>query len=174
MLTLGTYTDAGSTHELTTDTRSTLIIKSPETLRRLFIESAHRGETVSFFGDSSKVLPYLPPERIKDTILFELSDTRPIGFDPLQDPDMPTKLPMTVDTVWPSDIPTTQLDRYLVPACIALIETGGTLFQLPYLYSSERFRARVLSKLTDPVIRKELEDFGDRSDKEQHQDTNSL
>jgi hypothetical protein len=168
---LGTFLDAGTRHELSTRPRPTAILKSPETLRRLFLDDCHSGKTVSYFGNAAHVLPYLPHS---EAVLFELSDTRPIGFNPLADTDMPNKLPDAIGKVWSSSIATTQLDRYLIPACIALIETGGTLFQLPYLYSSPQFRARVLGKLQDPVIRKELEAFGERQPREQHDQTNSL
>jgi hypothetical protein len=168
---LGTKLD---TTPLTIDDTTMLILRSPETLTRMFLDAAHEGKTVSYFGDANAVVPFLPKDRTHDTVLFEVYDDRPVGFNPLKDIPTANLVPDAIEAAYPSTVTTTQLHRYLIPACLALVEASGTIFQLPYLYSSPQFRARVLGMIKDPVIRHELEDFDAWTRREQHDQTNSL
>jgi len=159
---------------VTSSPRPTIILRSPETLRRIFLDAVHSGERVSYFGKAENVVPYIPKDRISQTVLFSLSETRPLSFNALKDIATSETPSHAIDAVWPTDIKTTQLDRYLIPACRALAEIGGTLFQLPYIFTSDAFRKKVIGQVQDPAIRYELEHYDARADREQNDQTNSL
>lgn len=150
------------------DTLPVLIIgrEAKETLHRLFLD-----EPTVFFGDAKPLLPYIA--RQKDTILFELNDERPIAFNPFKnsesDADTASYILEAFKTTWDYGTPTPQFDMYMLTACLALLNTDApALFQLPYLFTSETFRQSVISKLNDPVLKRQWEHYDALLPKEQN------
>lgn len=118
----------------------TLILNSRETFHRLFLETA-RDHHVSLFGKSQELIKH------KSGLLF---DGSPIPFNPLDgDPYLVLE---AFKAIWNYDKPTVQIDMYTLAAISALKEAKGTFFQLPYLFTSETFRRKVINKLDDKVL----------------------
>lgn len=123
------------------------------------IQDILNGEGVAFFdphGDAiDTILEHIPPENV---ILFDPSDREyPIGFNPLHNvDDVPFVASSVVDTfkaIWGHSWGP-QLEQYLYNGIAALAEVpDGTLIGLKYLITSEKYRKRVMSFVTDPVIR---------------------
>ena len=123
------------------------------------IQDILNGDGVAFFdphGDAiDSILKHIPPENV---ILFDPSDREcPIGFNPLHNvDDVPFVASSVVDTfkaIWGHSWGP-QLEQYLYNGIAALAEVpDGTLVGLKYLITSEKYRRRVMSFVTDPVIR---------------------
>ena len=137
---LGTYISGGKTHTLTAPVSPLLILKSKETFDRLFLEA---DSPKAYFGNASHLLPY-----IKDALVF---DGSPIPFDPLTgDPHDTLE---ACKMIWDYGSPTVQIDKDMLTAIIALKETGGTFFQLAYLFTSERYRKGVIARIKDTALK---------------------
>ncbi len=136
---LGTYISGGKTHTLTAPISPLMIEKSKETFDRLFLEA----ETPkAYFGNSKHLFPY-----VSHALVF---DGSAIPFNPLQG-DAHHVLE-ACKAIWDYGSPTIQIDKDMLTAILALKETGGTFFQLAYLFISDIYRQKVISKLSDPVL----------------------
>lgn len=135
----GSYISEGKTIPLRAELSPTLIIKSLETFHRLFLESK---TPKAYFGNTTTIRPYL-----KTALLF---DGSPIPFNPLTGDAH--RILEACKAIWDYGKPTVQIDKDFLTAILALKETNGTLFQLSYLFISDTYRKRVISKLKDPVL----------------------
>lgn len=107
-----------------------------------------------------RALDLVPPRRINDVVYFNPADADfPIGFNPLelrpgQQPHLiASGLVETFKKIW-SDSWGPRLEYILRNALLALIESGGnTLLGIPRLLIDPAFRAGVLRRVKDPVVR---------------------
>lgn len=103
------------------------------------------------------VLERLPEHRIEDVVVFDPTDTRPVGFDPLR--STPATRELVVDrvvsimaSVWRSAWGPRSSDL-IRHALLTLTQVPGmTLCEAPALLSPDAgFRRRVLAQVDDPV-----------------------
>jgi len=123
------------------------------------IEDVLSGDGIAFFdphGDAiDSIIKHVPPERV---ILVDPSDVDyPVGFNPLHNvEDFPFVASAMLDTfksIWGSSWGP-QLEQYLYNGIAALAEVpDGTLIGLKYLLTSRLYRKRVMSFVSDPIIR---------------------
>lgn len=117
-----------------------------------------------------RVLDYVPPRRINETIYFNPADAEyPIGFNPLYQPDRSQKhlvasgLVQVFKKIW-AESWGPRLEYVLRNALLALLDgTGHTLLSITRMLADERFRAKVVAGIKDPVVRhfwvKEFEEY---------------
>ena len=107
-----------------------------------------------------RVLDYVPPRRINETIYFNPADTEyPIAFNPLYHTDPTQKhlvasgLVQVFKKIW-SDSWGPRLEYVLRNAFLALLDgQGHTLLAVSRMLIDDRFRLRVLSQVKDPMVR---------------------
>lgn len=117
-----------------------------------------------------RVLDYIPSRRINETIYFNPADTDyPIAFNPLYHTDRTQKhlvasgLVQVFKKIW-VDSWGPRLEYVLRNAILALLDgTGYSLLAVTRMLVDDRFRARVVSGIKDPVVRhfwiKEFEEY---------------
>ncbi len=111
-------------------------------------------------GDlAEKVLQYIPPSRVKDTIYIDPSDTDyPLGFNILERVPY-NQRSLVRDSVVQSfkhifDSWGPQLEQILTNACAAMLDyPNGTLLGIYWLLTSPHFRKRVIPEIIDPIVR---------------------
>jgi hypothetical protein len=111
-------------------------------------------------GDlADAIVDALPRSRIHDTCYLNVADTHyPVGFNPL------ARIPRarhalaaagivgTFKHLW-ADSWGQRLEHFLYNGVAALLESPSpTLMDIPRVYTDELFRARVVARITDPVI----------------------
>jgi hypothetical protein len=190
---LGYQRDGGELVPVENDRRfsHTYVIGKAQTgktsaLIRWALDDIHRGEGVAFFdprGDAAAdLLTHIPPERIKDVVLFDPADRDfPVGLNPLHHvpvehrPRVANAVLDTFKGIWRYEIATPQLDMFLYTSTATLLEVpDATLMGINYLLTSQTYRARVLSFVNDPVLHAFWTDFFDEiPDREQRQATMS-
>lgn len=107
-----------------------------------------------------KILDFIPPSRINDTIYFNPADTEyPIGFNVLEQVNagerhlVASGLVQVFKKIW-ADSWGPRLEYVLRNAILALLENpGNTLLGIPRLLSDRRFRLQIIRGLKDPVVR---------------------
>ena len=151
----GNYIEKGKTLPLEAELSPTLIIKSLDTFHRLFLEAP---TPKAYFGDTTRLRPYL-----KKALQF---DGRPIPFNALTGD--PHRVLEACKAIWDYGKPTVQIDKDFLTAILALKETGGTLFQLSYLFISDVHRKATISKLTDPVLKQYWTYYDELPEKDQN------
>lgn len=112
------------------------------------------GELVDFILDN------IPSERINDVVYFNPADMEyPIGFNPIEvsDPDyrhlVASGLMGIFTKIW-ANVWSARMEYILHHAILALIEMpGSTLLGIQRILVDEDFRNKVLSHVTDPVIK---------------------
>jgi hypothetical protein len=135
----GYYTSGAKTYVLDASIEPTLLIRARETFHRMFLDYVgHK----AFFGSSKPLLPYLDR--------YVLFDGSPIPFNPLEGD--PYLILEACKAVWDYGA-TVQVDKDFLMAIMAMKETKGTLFQLPYLFISDTFRTSTIGQLKDPVLK---------------------
>src|SRR5690606_3757891 len=105
-----------------------------------------------------KVLDYIPPRRINETIYFNPADTQyPIAFNPLyhKDPSqrhlVASGLIQVFKKIW-AESWGPRLEYVLRNAILALLENqGSTLLCIPRLLTEDGFRQKIVRGVTDPV-----------------------
>lgn len=134
----------------------TLLIgrEATDTLVRLALDDASLGKGFAYFGDSSKLLPYL--SRTQDTILFERDALFPRRFNPLCSVKDAEPFVEALGAAYPSDIPTARLDRLARLGALSMIAIGGTVYGIHYLFTSS-YRERVIPQISNPDLKKSLE-----------------
>lgn len=161
--------------DISSEPKPTLILRSPETHRRLFLDDIHNGKNAAFFGDATHILPFIPTNRINDTTFIHVSEDRPIGINPFLSETDFTHVVDAFSAVWESKIPTPQLDMYMLTACLAVSEIpDASLFQIHYLLTSPEHRKRIISQLKDPIVRSHWELFDSMSPRDQNDRTSSV
>lgn len=112
-------------------------------------------------GDmAERLLDYIPPKRINETIYFNPADTDfPIAFNPLYYADPKQKhlvasgLVQVFKKIW-ADSWGPRLEYVLRNAILALLECPGhTLLAVTRMLVDDVFRARVVKGIKDPVVR---------------------
>ena len=107
-----------------------------------------------------RVLDYIPPRRINETIYFNPADVEyPIAFNPLYHTDPNQKhlvasgLVQVFKKIW-SDSWGPRLEYVLRNAILALLEgQGHTLLAVTRMLVDDRFRAKVVAGIKDPMVR---------------------
>ncbi|HEX2897521.1 MAG TPA: type IV secretion system DNA-binding domain-containing protein [candidate division Zixibacteria bacterium] len=112
-------------------------------------------------GDlAERLLDYIPPSRINETIYFNPADTDfPIAFNPLYYTDPKQKhlvasgLVQVFKKIW-ADSWGPRLEYVLRNAILALLERPGhTLLAVTRMLVDDVFRARIVKGIKDPVVR---------------------
>ncbi len=106
-----------------------------------------------------RVLDYIPSWRVNETIYFDPADTEyPIGFnvlantDPKQRHFVASGVVQVFKKIW-SDSWGPRLEYVLRNAILALLEKpGNTLLGVPRLLTDDRYRAKVVAGIKDPVV----------------------
>ena len=125
------------------------------------IQNGHGVAVIDPHGDLvERVLDFIPPSRINDTIYFNPADTEyPIGFNVLEQVDVRERhlvasgLIQVFKKIW-SDSWGPRLEYVLRNAILALLENpGNTLLGIPRLLNDRRFRLQIIRGLKDPVVK---------------------
>jgi len=117
-----------------------------------------------------RVLDYVPSRRVNETVYFNPADVEyPIAFNPLYHRDRSQKhlvasgLVQVFKKIW-ADSWGPRLEYVLRNAILALLDTTGhSLLAVTRMLVDDRFRARVVAGIKDPVVRhfwvKEFEEY---------------
>jgi hypothetical protein len=107
-----------------------------------------------------RVLDFIPPERIKDVVVFNPADRKyPIGFNLLEsvDPDMKNIVTSGLIGIFQKIWAFTwgpRLEHILRNTILALLDyPGSTLLGVLKMLVDENFRKRVINQVKDPVIK---------------------
>ncbi len=131
--------------------------------------------------DTDTLLQFIPSQRRCDVILLDPSDIRfPMAWNPLSN-ITPEEVPYyasvwtnTIKDIWDYDFATPQMEMYLKFAILTLMQAKETLFGLPYLLVSDRYRKRVLRRIKDTVLLHFWQEYFDEmNDAEQRRDISS-
>ncbi|MFC1656675.1 type IV secretory system conjugative DNA transfer family protein [Patescibacteria group bacterium] len=119
-----------------------------------------------------ELIDYIPKERYKDVVIFDPADRKyPVGFNLLENVDSDMKsivasgLVGIFKKIW-ADSWGPRLEYILRNTILALLDyPGSTMLGILKMLSDQNFRARVVEKITDPVIKdfweKEFEGYTD-------------
>lgn len=133
-------------------------------LLNCIVQDVQRGNGVAVLdphGDLvERVLDFIPPRRINETIYFNPADTDyPIAFNPLyhKDPSqrhlVASGMIQVFKKIW-VDSWGPRLEYVLRNAILALLENpGNTLLGIPRLLTDSLFRKRIIKGIKDPVVR---------------------
>lgn len=125
------------------------------------INAGHGVGVVDPHGDfAEKILDFIPANRINDVIYFNPADTEyPIGFNVLEAVNETHKhlvasgLMGVFKKIWP-DVWSARMEYILNNSILALLEyPGSTLLGINRLLVDKEFRRRVISKISDPVVK---------------------
>ncbi len=133
-------------------------------LLNCIVQDIQRGNGVAVLdphGDLvERVLDYIPPKRINETIYFNPADTEyPIAFNPLYHKDVfqghlvASGLIQVFRKIW-ADSWGPRLEYVLRNAILALLENpGNTLLGIPRLLTDDLFRQKIIRGVKDPIVR---------------------
>lgn len=125
------------------------------------IYAGHGVGIVDPHGDfAEKIIDYIPPHRINDVVYFNPADTSfPIGFNILEVNNEEQKhlvaagLMGIFKKIWP-DVWSSRMEYILNNTLLALLDyPGSTLLGINRMLADRKYRAKVVSKLHDPVIK---------------------
>lgn len=148
------------------------------------LDAISHGEGVALFdfhGEAFDLLKRIPPERWDDVCIFAPLDRQyPIGLNPLHNvkrDDQPRVVSAILDTfhaLWPSNIFTANIDRYVQATTAALLQAPDeTLLGIYYMIESDFYRQRVLRHCKSPVLQQFWEAFDAIPLKDRKKDTES-
>ena len=135
-----------------------------ELLKNLVIQDIQAGRGVGFVdphGEAAEeLLKFIPSNRLNDVIYFNPADIdHPIAFNVMEHVDSQQRhlvasgLMGVFAKMWP-DVWSARMEYILNNAILALLEyPGSTLMGINRLLANADYRQKVLSKVTDPVIR---------------------
>ncbi|MCE9586668.1 type IV secretion system DNA-binding domain-containing protein [Candidatus Uhrbacteria bacterium] len=112
-------------------------------------------------GDTAeKLLDFIPSNRINDLIYFNPADTDyPVGFNILetdnddQKPLIASGLMGVFKKIWP-DVWSARMEYILMNCVLALLDyPGATLLGINRLLVDKEYRARVVAKIRDPIVK---------------------
>lgn len=110
---------------------------------------------------AEKMLDFIPPERVKDVIYFNPADTEfPLAFNIMEKVSedqrhlVSSGLLGVFKKIFGPDVWSARMEYLLANAILALLEIpGATLLSVNRMFGEKEFRKRIVSELTDPVIR---------------------
>jgi hypothetical protein len=125
------------------------------------IYAGHGVGIVDPHGDmAEKIINYIPAKRINDVVYFNPADMDyPIGFNILEVKSEEQKhlvasgLMGIFKKIWP-DVWSSRMEYILNNTILALLDyPGSTLLGINRLLADKKYRNKVISKLTDPVVK---------------------
>lgn len=125
------------------------------------IYKGHGVGVVDPHGDfAEKIINFIPPKRINDVVYFNPADVDfPIGFNILEVRTKEQKnlvaagLMGVFKKIWP-DVWSSRMEYILNNTVLALLDyPGSTLLGINRLLADKKYRKKVISKLTDPVVK---------------------
>jgi CxxC-x17-CxxC domain-containing protein len=135
-----------------------------ELLKNMVIQDIRNGNGVGFVdphGEASEeILKFIPEERIKDVVYINPADIEhPIAFNIMEDVDVEYRhliaggLMGVFKEIWP-DVWSSRMEYILNNAILALLEIpGSTLLGVNRLLSDPEWRAEIIEKVKDPVVK---------------------
>jgi len=135
-----------------------------ELLKNMVIQDIRNGNGVGFVdphGEAAEeILKFIPKERIKDVVYVNPADIEnPIAFNIMEDVDAEYRhliaggLMGVFKKIWP-DVWSSRMEYILNNAILALLEIpGSTLLGVNRLLSDPEWRAEIVEKVKDPVIK---------------------
>jgi len=133
-------------------------------LRNLLVQDIEAGHGVGLIdphGDlATELLDLVPRRRTEDVVYFHPADLEhPVGWNLLANvpPDrrhlVASSVVSAMKNLWRGSWGP-RLEYFLHNAVMALLDfEGSTLLGIPRLFTDERYRARVVKKIRDPVVR---------------------
>lgn len=135
-------------------------------LENLAIQDIQRGEGMCFIdphgSTAEKLLNYVPQDRIKDVIYFAPFDTNhPVGFNVMEDVGYDRRhlvasgLMSAFHRIWGEESWSARMEYILQNVLLALLEyPDTTLGDVSPMLLNQKFRNRVLDKITDPLVKR--------------------
>jgi len=133
-------------------------------LENMAIQDIQNGEGIAFIdphgATAEKLLDFIPHERIKDVVYFAPFDTDyPIGFNVMEDVGYDKRhlvvsgLMGALKRIW-VDAWSARMEYILQNTLLALLEyPDSTLLDVNRMLTNKTFRAAVVEKITDPIIK---------------------
>ncbi|HTR18394.1 MAG TPA: type IV secretion system DNA-binding domain-containing protein [Candidatus Paceibacterota bacterium] len=133
-------------------------------LENMAIQDIQNGEGLAFIdphgSTAEKLLDFIPHDRIKDVVYFAPFDTdHPIGFNVMEDVGYDKRhlvvsgLMGALKRIW-VDAWSARMEYILQNTLLALLEyPGSTLLDVNRMLTNKTFRAAVVEKITDPIVR---------------------
>jgi hypothetical protein len=133
-------------------------------LENLAIQDIQNGEGITFIdphgSTAEKLLDFVPQDRIQDVIYFAPFDTDyPIGFNVMEDVGYDKRhlvvsgLMGALKRIW-VDAWSARMEYILQNVLLALLEyPDSTLLDVNRMLTNKTFRAAVVEKITDPLVR---------------------
>ena len=133
-------------------------------LENMAIQDIQNGEGVAFIdphgATAERLLDFVPHERIKDVLYFAPFDTdHPIGFNVMEDVGYDKRhlvvsgLMGAFKRIW-VDAWSARMEYILQNTLLALLEyPDSTLLDVNRMLTNKTFRASVVEKITDPIVR---------------------
>ena len=135
-----------------------------ELLKNMVIQDIRNGNGVGFVdphGEASEeILKFIPKERVQDVVYVNPADIdHPIAFNIMEDVDAEYRhliaggLMGVFKKIWP-DVWSSRMEYILNNAILALLEIpGSTLLGVNRLLSDPEWRAEIIEKVKDPVVK---------------------
>lgn len=131
-------------------------------LHKQFLGDIYNGFGVLFIDpdgtDIDALMPYIPRDRLTDTILFDPSDTdHPIAWDMLSINSHHVTIVSAVeaairDTVTYSSA-TPQMSMFIRCVVLVLLKAKEPITGMSYMLTSVKYRDKVMAKVQDPVMK---------------------
>ena len=133
-------------------------------LENMAIQDIQNGEGIAFIdphgATAEKLLDFVPHDRIKDVVYFAPFDTdHPIGFNVMEDVGYDKRhlvvsgLMGALKRIW-VDAWSARMEYILQNTLLALLEyPDSTLLDVNRMLTNKTFRAAVIEKTTDPIVR---------------------
>jgi hypothetical protein len=133
-------------------------------LENMAIQDIQNGEGIAFIdphgSTAEKLLDFVPQDRIKDVVYFAPFDTdHPIGFNVMEDVGYDKRhlvvsgLMGALKRIW-VDAWSARMEYILQNTLLALLEyPESTLLDVNRMLTNKAFRATVVEKITDPIVR---------------------
>ncbi len=133
-------------------------------LENMAIQDIQNGNGIAFIdphgSTAEKLLDFVPADRVKDVVYFAPFDTEyPIGFNVMEDVGFDKRhlvvsgLMGAFKRIW-VDAWSARMEYILQNVLLALLEyPDSTLLDVNRMLTNKPFRAAVIEKITDPVVR---------------------
>lgn len=133
-------------------------------LENMAIQDIQNGEGIAYIdphgSTAEKLLDFVPHERIKDVLYFAPFDTDyPVGFNVMEDVGYDKRhlvvsgLMGAFKRIW-VDAWSARMEYILQNVLLALLEyPGSTLLDVNRMLTNKPFRAAVIEKITDPIVK---------------------